>query len=36
MMSEKKAQIAGLIISLALWGLSSFAFAASFEEALKS
>ena len=36
MMSEKKAQIAGLIFSLALWGLSGFAFAASFEEALKS
>ena len=36
MMSEKKAQFAGLIISLALWGLSGFAFAASFEEALKS
>jgi hypothetical protein len=35
-MSEKKAQIVGLIISLALWGLSGFAFAASFEEALKS
>ena len=36
MMSEKKAPIAGLIFSLALWGLSGFAFAASFEEALKS
>ena len=35
-MSEKKAQFAGLIISLALWCLSGFAFAASFEEALKS
>ena len=36
MMSEKKAQIAGLIVSLALWGLCGFAYAVSFEEALKS
>ncbi len=35
-MSEKKAQILGLIISLGLWSLSGSAFAASFEEALKS
>jgi iron(III) transport system substrate-binding protein len=36
MMPEKRAQIFGLIVSLALWGLTSFASGVSFEEALKS
>jgi len=36
MMSEKRAKIAGFIILLFLWGVSGFAFAASFEEAIKS